>query len=871
MPVKKHTTSKLDFLSEKVLSSSGILSKIPKYYFEDTDQPYLNALEKLVGIQHEIHDEIYQVFSDENSSTAALLTCTPNATNVFQQGSIGMNSKLPEYWSPPLTYDHTESSNYGVEVPTLEDAAPFTDEFYISLGQMIVYALSSVSGRKDGGGNIIEVKEKSSLYRNVDAVRVANILSTLIDLNVLGNENNRYIVRRISTPHGHVNDLNYASFLDLLLYYTEGSAHVSTIGLTSAAENRKSAVPLVNAIFKHFAVLPQLESHVHTMTRIYRATAPTVSHDRTSASLKIMHMKKTEIFQERLEQELSGHTAFMERLAGLVYEKADCSLRKKARSRMGNILHRFVLTDGSGRGSALSGAHLGVENTGAAGIDSILKIILRIVLGLDIQKRETGEVVLPESYKDLLNRVLLPLHKPSGMVLWRDQKPLLSLYHKTLVQCIGAIVSFDKDLIGGIIKYIIHPDVWPLEGRKKDGGTSLANTPKLVILLHEIDTLITLFESNTNDCTPQPNKGSDFIVPLILRLCTCISSDNSRSSERALEFFKNKTFKAMVEKHIHQVLKPLLRALCRVDDGMEVPWNPTVRKMTLLVLKELETLDKTCFEESCRELFTTKIRENSRSNHTQDSPQKSALSRSSLIKTHVEAPSADMISLKKSMGGWRPPTKVNVSSHISEIGDNSEETSLTSMPPPMLRRPLKCSPGTQPPLTITGVAPWAMTSNQPKPRRSNKIGKIPSLNRIGRSLETSKHDKSMPKRKGTVASIPNKMTSESDVLKATRCTQVEAIAAIRDFMNKLKPPASEGSDESEDGISSWAKAQSSESPVLLHGLKFHNLVFGQDLGEGAFSTVKYARLISKGKTRSHWPEYAVKVSFTNVFIMRSGT
>lgn len=34
-----------------------------------------------------------------------------------------------------------------------------------------------------------------------------------------------------------------------------------------------------------------------------------------------------------------------------------------------------------------------------------------------------------------------------------------------------------------------------------------------------------------------------------------------------------------------------------------------------------------------------------------------------------------------------------------------------------------------------------------------------------------------------------------------------------------------------------------------------------DIGEGSFGVVKYARHIVKGKTRSEWPEYAVKVRF----------
>jgi serine/threonine protein kinase len=87
-----------------------------------------------------------------------------------------------------------------------------------------------------------------------------------------------------------------------------------------------------------------------------------------------------------------------------------------------------------------------------------------------------------------------------------------------------------------------------------------------------------------------------------------------------------------------------------------------------------------------------------------------------------------------------------------------------------------------------------------------------------------------------------------------------ALDEVRSYMEKLKPKG-EG-EESTGGVSSWAKAQMEESPVLLYDLKFHDLVFGQELGSGAFSTVKYARHIVKTRTRSSWPEYAVKVVST---------
>lgn len=57
----------------------------------------------------------------------------------------------------------------------------------------------------------------------------------------------------------------------------------------------------------------------------------------------------------------------------------------------------------------------------------------------------------------------------------------------------------------------------------------------------------------------------------------------------------------------------------------------------------------------------------------------------------------------------------------------------------------------------------------------------------------------------------------------------------------------------------WKTLQAAPTPTLLPSLKFHDLVFGHELGRGSFGTVKYARHIARERTRSEWPEYAVKV------------
>jgi hypothetical protein len=245
---------------------------------------------------------------------------------------------------------------------------------------------------------------------------------------------------------------------------------------------------------------------------------------------------------------------------------------------------------------------LGVENASACGIDALLRVLLRIVAGFRrpadvvVDGPADGTTALRGSHERLLFDVLVPLHRPSGMVLWRDQTPLIGLYHETLVRAMGAILSLDGTLAGPVVGALLHPDIWPLTG----GG----NTPKVVLLLHEADDLIGLLlprrgsPSAARDADDGDGEGGrddddgeerhlasfdPYLVPLASRLCSCISSENSRTSERALQFFRNETFQRLAKRRLDDVGHLFVRALCRCP-AMDAPWNPTVRKMTLLVV-----------------------------------------------------------------------------------------------------------------------------------------------------------------------------------------------------------------------------------------------------------------------------------------------
>ncbi|KAL9187078.1 hypothetical protein ACHAXT_010798 [Thalassiosira profunda] len=518
-----------------------------------------------------------------------------------------------------------------------------------------------------------------------------------------------------------------------------------------------------------------------------------------------------------------------------------------------------------GGGGGMPHNPLGMENTSACGVEALLNVLLCIIAGFrpmsspasskDGSRRSS---ILRPSHERLLFDVVVPLHRPSGMVLWRDQTPLIGLYHEALVKSIGAFVALDGSRVGPVVGALLHPEIWP----DAEGG----NTPKVVLLLHEVDTLIGLLPSTADSSDDETHLASfdAHLLPLVSRLCACISSENSRTSERALQFFRNKTFQRLVQRRLDEVGPKFLHALCRCP-SREVPWNPTVRKMTLLVLKEIEGWhsDDGSFSRACENAFAGVDLSNI------DEPANEVVKSANgtaKVETHAGEPamSGNMTTLRGAMGSWKPPTKARA---VPGMQSRQPPSTITGVAPWAMgsqSRP-KASVQKQPPLTVTGVAPWAMkkpsglppslssrkqpTSTAiPRPAKKHSGGSLgqplPPITSCGNADEESE-DKA----------ASNGEANDSEPTKRT------ALEEVHLYMEKLKPKG-EGDETSSDGISSWAKAQMEESPVLFPNLKFHDLVFGQELGTGAFSTVKYARRIVKTRTRSNWPEYAVKIVST---------
>ncbi|KAL7512700.1 hypothetical protein ACHAXN_009772 [Cyclotella atomus] len=529
--------------------------------------------------------------------------------------------------------------------------------------------------------------------------------------------------------------------------------------------------------------------------------------------------------------------------------------------------------DGSG-GMIQQHNPLGMENTSACGIDGLLQVLLLIIAGFQCddnavssnQQRSDAtrkSRVLKPSHENLLFEILIPLHRPSGMVLWRDQTALLELYHESLVKCIGVLLNMDPTIVGPVVGSLIHPDILPTEGK--------ANTPKVVLLIHEIDTLIGTLQSREDEELEQCLSSFDLhIVPLAIMLCTCISSENSRVSERALQVFKNSMFKRLLKRNLDEVGPYCLRALCRCSSGLaswEVPWNPTVRKMTLLVLRELEEYYKEqgddAFADACDETFSGYL-----SSQPVATPTATTLPSASKRAVIGSRPSdagsssaGNMTSLRSAMGSWRPPSqKSKVSRPSAPTGNLPKQppSTITGVAPWALgasqsRGVAQPKAGSgQPPVTITGVVPWAIAKT-PAPSPLPRSVKRPLPSKPSGETNSTIESSTAAIEEGDEESGDDDDTGEENNLLVS-----SAMQKVRSYMEKLKLPE----DETGDGISSWAKSQMLESPVLLPNLKFHDLVFGQDLGTGAFSTVRYARQIVKDRTRSKWPEYAVKVVST---------
>lgn len=345
------------------------------------------------------------------------------------------------------------------------------------------------------------------------------------------------------------------------------------------------------------------------------------------------------------------------------------------------------------------------------------------------------------------------------------------MYHKELVHCLLLFLEKDSSLAPICLEALCgyFPQLHE------------SNTPKEVLLIHEIAEVLKFIDA----------ASFEHVLPSLLRhMIRLIGSHNAQPIQSTLQFWKDDRVANLLGSASSKIIPALLPVLLR---GGEPFWNPTVNRMTSLVLEKLEKSNPEVFIEVAEELWGP-----GKQRPAFEVPQlPPPISEPREDVGRAPLPPQNLASLRFNAGDWKPGN----------------------------------SGGKQPPLTATGVAPWAFKSGGAS---SSSFGRSKAEEAISR------------------APVPasGSSTSPPEVVERSGIERVHAYCKI------LCPV---DSTRAGDGPS-WEAALMAETPTLLPTLKFHQLVFGaDDLGEGAFSVVRYARTIQKDKTQSQWPEYAVKV------------
>jgi len=321
-----------------------------------------------------------------------------------------------------------------------------------------------------------------------------------------------------------------------------------------------------------------------------------------------------------------GVVVHIKRIIHWLY-KENVSQRKFIRTSLGKLVLQTADQIDFGSGST-STAPVDKKVKAAGSVDArdtrghvthCLELLHCIIAGLDIADGEAAHF----TFGRLLHDVLLPLHKPNSMVLWRDQVPVLQLYHEPLVRCMLALVERDSLLRS---RHPVETGTFSILAQAVQGILASwpdkyeTNTPKQVLLLHELEILL--------------NKASQDEFALVKsaflnRIVSCIGTDadNIRPAQRALQLFKNSSFLALLmgtgpttgsqgsttdskdtpddciertKQAGAESLRMLLPALFR---GGQLCWNPTVNKMTGLALNNLKSANEDVFASTSDLLF----------------------------------------------------------------------------------------------------------------------------------------------------------------------------------------------------------------------------------------------------------------------------
>lgn len=456
-------------------------------------------------------------------------------------------------------------------------------------------------------------------------------------------------------------------------------------------------------------------------------------------------------------------------------------------------------------------------------IAPLLDILICIINGIDKISFENLSI-----FQNLLLKIIIPLHSSNEMVEWRDQIPVIQEYHSSLIKVIQVLMEKKKDINinFNIFNITINEllSMWPI-------GYD-TNTPKELLFLHEIEKIMEL---------AYVDELQNVQKILIDRISKSIGSetDNIRTIQRTLQIFKNEKilnlFKSSDPYTKEYFMIKLVPALYR--NGV-LNWNQTVNKMTGLALKKLIEIDKDMFMKCAKDINTLNIHIiESNKNDNVDFSTNSIPKRLKSIDTE---PSTLKYHHRNNDEKLQLPMKPPIN-HLFRSPHGNDFKSLST-------NAWKSGQGS-PPLTITGVAPWSISSQSKSNLSSIGLHSIYPTNEM-------------------------KRLKEEEILKEKEEIQKEhknsnGVDIIMDYIDRCLPKSNDGDSNEDSSIKEWNKLQSAPTPTLIPSMKFHDLVFGRQLGSGSFSTVRYARQIIREKSRDNWPEFAVKMIGTSVIIEKN--
>jgi Protein kinase domain/Protein phosphatase 2A regulatory B subunit (B56 family) len=707
----------------------------------------------------------------------------------------------------------------------------------------------------------------SVLESAIPSIRATKYVRTWMELNCMVNDDT--ILAGLQSASDSPDDVCSQLSRRLLSTTNESSipkSTVTTIATTAVQQQQQ----LIQALFYHVQNLPTVQQQILAFTQhiqqppqkgdgrknggsaSFSSTLMAVNTDEDRQQLQQQLENRQGIVQQ-VQQEWQDHLNRIEYILGDFYTAAPKPIRCSMRQQLGNVWTNFIRYNESlGMNNTVSrhtsGASMQLENTKAVAIRLTLNVLRRILLGMStitsLSTSTNSTVDTATVRHHLLFVQLLQLHNVNGVLLWRDQTSILELYHEPLCQCIAIIIQQElrctnnhTTIMHQVIQQLLQqPNIFP-----KVGSTS-----KQVLLLHEIETYLRLIPSpqliNSNEM--YNTEVSKMLLLLFQTLGRCMASEHSRIAERALQFFQSSVMDVLLQTNDdhaqtmidtrHNNLSLCIRILLPALIRKESSWNPTVRKMTYHVVNKIQSYDETLFVSTCNEIFANQAHEGIRNIPAEK------VTKSKLFTDESSESSKPDLSLTTGMGDWRPPSTSSLPKKMNNRGipgrgtapwasDGSQSSSVAKssrLPTAMVGKS-----NMPPPSTITGVAPWAI---QPK------ASTLPMRTDTSPNTKPDMIDKS----------CNTELQEPSD-------SPMSGYEYVLANLDRIKPPLEE------EGVSSWSQAQMAEVPTLLPNLKFHDLVFGHDLGSGAFGSVRYARLIDKKKSRSQWSEYAVKIVSTD--------